>query len=40
MWFDLHGHDNELASVYDCVRIKNNRKVFSIKLIGISGPGS
>ena len=43
IWCDLHGHDNELVTVYDHehiennVRIEKNGKVFSIKSIGISG---
>ena len=36
MWCDLHGHDNELITVYGHVRIKNNGKVLSIKSLGIS----
>ena len=37
MLCDLHGHDNELVMVYDHDRMKNSRKVLSIKSTGISG---
>ena len=33
---DLHGHDNELVTVYGHVHIKSNEKVLSITSIGIS----